>query len=249
MICALPIIQIVAHWEQVNETENKLPQQFIEKSFSDLESNALVLATQWDYFISPSLYYQFIRHERCDVTIVDKSLLQNRSWYFLQLAHKAPWLTGRIYPSVNLFLLELNKFEHDLPYNFAAIHSQWQNLLSQIVEQSLPDHPVYIDARIDQEFPPEYRRTPMGLFLRLTKKEDTSSYRPALASFSVWNATLPVAKDFTRYYCTILMRDVYWLAKQGEKDSAKVVLTEILHLEPDNYEAKWLAMQIKNNKF
>jgi len=250
IVCTLPIIQIVYNWVRVDETRNNIPQQFVEKTFSDLEPGAIVLASQWDYFISPSLYYQFIRHVRCDVTVVDKSLLQNRSWYFLQLEHNAPWLMERIHPNANLFLLELNKFEHDLPFNFTVIQSRWQNLLSEIIEQSLPDHPVYIDARIDQEFSPEYRRTPAGLFLRLTKKEDTTCYRSAFVPFTAWKTEQPVVKDFTRYYCMMLLRDVYWLSKQGEKDSAKKVLAEVLHLEPGNIEASWLLSNYgKNNKF
>jgi hypothetical protein len=250
MFCALPMMQVVHNWGRVDETGNTIPRQFVEKAFSDFESNAIVLASQWDYFISPSLYYQSIRYERCDVTVVDKSLLQNRSWYFLQLEHTAPWLMERIHSNSNLFLIELNKFEHDVPFNFTIIQSQWQNLLSEIVEQSLPDHPVYIDARIDQEFSPDYQRTPSGLFLRLTKKEDTTYYRSAVAPFSEWKTDQPVAKDFARYYCTILMRDVYWLAKQGKMESAKIPLAEVLRLEPGNYEAKWFVSKYgKNNKF
>jgi hypothetical protein len=244
MFCALPIIQIIHHWEKVDETEIKIPQQFVEKAFSDFEPNALVLASQWDYFISPSLYYQFIRHERFDVTVIDYSLLQNRSWYFLELEHNAPWLMERIHPSVKLFLRELNKFEHDIPLNLAIIQSQWKNLLSEIVEQSLPDHPVYIDMRIDQEFSSEYRRTPAGLFLRLTKKEDTTCYRSALAPFAVRKTDLPVVMDFTRYYCAMLVRDGSWLMKQGDKENAKKVINEVLHLEPGNFEAKWLDKQL-----
>ena len=244
MLCALPIIQIIHNGEKVDESGNKIPQQFVEKAFSDFEPNAIVLASQWDYFISPSLYYQFIRHERRDVTVVDKSLLQNRSWYFPELEHNAPWLMERIRPKVDPFLLELNKFEHDIPFNFTIIQSQWKNLLSEIVEQSLPDHPVYIDARIDQEFSSEYRRIPVGLFLRLTKKEDTTSYRSAFAHFAVRKTDLPVVIDFTHYYCAMLVRDGSWLMKLGDKDNAKKVFDEVLHLEPGNFEAKWLVKQL-----
>jgi hypothetical protein len=243
LLCVLPVIQIIQNWERVNESNNTIPQQFVEKAFSDFEPGAIVVASQWDYFISPSLYYQFIRHMRSDVTVVDKSLLQNRSWYFLQLEHHAQWLMNRIRPSANLFLTELNKFEHDAPFTLAVIQSRWQSVLSEIVEQALPDHPVYIDVRIDQEFPPEYRRTPSGLFLRLSKNEDTSYYRPAVAQFSVRKPDLPVARDFARYYSMMLMRDVYWLAKQGNMESAKIALAEVLRLEPDNYEANWYVKQ------
>jgi hypothetical protein len=248
MLCALPVIQIVHNRERVNESGNKVPQQFVEKAFSDFEPNAIVLASLWDYFISPSLYYQFILHKRLDVTVVDKSLLQNRSWYFLQLEHNAPWLMKRIRPSANYFIIELNQFEHELPFNFATIQSRWQNLLSEIVEQSLPDHPVYIDARIDQEFSPQYLRIPSGLFLRLTKKEDTTCYRSAFAPFSTWKTNQVVTKDFTKYYSTILMRDAYWLAKHGKMDSAKIALADVLHLEPGIYEANWLVKQISKKQ-
>ena len=241
IICALPFIQIIFNWEKVDETKNKIPQQFVEKAFFDLEPNAIVLASQWDYFISPSLYYQFIRHERCDVTVVDKSLIQNRSWYFLQLEHNAPWLMKQIHPAANLFLMELNKFENDIPFNHEVIQSRWQNLLSQIVEQSLPEHPVYIDARIDQEFSTEYHRTPAGLFLRLTREEDTAYYRPAFTHFTAWKTDQPVAKDFTQYYCTMLLRDASWLVKNGDIESAKKVLDDVLYLDPGNFEANWFV--------
>jgi hypothetical protein len=244
IFCALPIIQVIHNWEKVDETGNKIPQQFVEKAFSDFAPNAIVLASQWDYFISPALYFQFVRHDRRDVTVVDKSLLQNRSWYFLELEHNAPWLMVRIRPSVNLFLRELNKFEQDEPFNFAVIQSYWKNLLSEIVEQSFPDHPVYIDARIDQEFSSEYRRTPAGVFLRLTKNEDPASYRSSIAPFAARKKDEPVVKDFTRYYCTMLLQDGSWLAKHGEMDGAKKVLDEVLRLDPGNFEAKWLVQQI-----
>jgi hypothetical protein len=240
IICALPIIQIISHWERVNETVNKIPQQFVEKAFSDFEPNAIVLATQWDYFISPSLYYQFIRNEWRDITIIDKSLLQNRSWYFIQLQRHRPELMERIRSSANLFLEELDKFEHDIPFNFNIIQLCWQNLLNEIVEKSLPDHPVFIDARIDKEFSSAYSRTPAGLFLRLTKKEDATFYKTALAPFGVWDKKQPVAKDFEQYYIAMLLRDADWLLKKGRADEAKTVLAEVLRIEPDNFSASWM---------
>jgi hypothetical protein len=240
IICALPIMQIMSHWERVNETVNKIPQQFVEKAFSDFEPNAIVLATQWDYFISPLLYYQFIRNERHDITVIDKSLLQNRSWYFIQLQRHHPELMERIRSSANLFLEELDKFEHDIPFNFNIIQLCWQNLLNEIVETSLPDHPVYIDARIDKEFSSAYSRTPAGLFLRLTKKGDATFYKTALAPFGVWDKKQPVAKDFEQYYIAMLLRDADWLLKKGRADEAKTVLAEVLRIEPDNFSASWM---------
>jgi len=240
ILTILPIIQIINNWNGVDETKNILPQQFVWNAFTHFERNAIVVASQWDYFISPSLYYQFIRNERRDITIIDKSLLQNRSWYFMQLQRQFPELMERIRPSENLFLEELDKFEHDIPFNFNIIQSCWQNLLSEIVEKSLPDHPVYIDARIDKEFSSAYYRTPAGLFLRLTKKEDTTCYKTALAPFGIWDKKQPVAKDFEQYYIAMLVRDADWLLKNGRSIEAKTVLAEVLCIEPGNFSASWL---------
>ena len=248
LVCVLPLLQIGSNRERVDETNNRIPEEFVAKAFSDFEPHAVVLASQWDYFISPSLYYQFIRHQRPDVTVVDNSLLQDRSWYFLQLERNAPWLMERIRPSADLFLKQLYQFEHELPFQFAVIHMRWQNLVSQVVEQSLPDHPVYIDARLDQEFSPAYHRTPAGLFLRLTKQDEKECYRTAVTPFSSWKTDQPVAKDFSRYYCTMLVQDASWLVKQGQADSAMIFLNTVLRIDPGNFTAKWLVSQISKIK-
>jgi hypothetical protein len=245
ILTVLPIVQIMNNWNRVDETKNTLPQQFVQNAFSHFEPNAVVVASQWDYFISPSFYYQFIRNERRDVTIIDKSLLQNRSWYFMQFQRQFPELMERIRPSANLFLEELDKFEHDIPFNFNVIQSCWQNLLSEIVEKSIPDHPVYIDARIDQEFSSAYYRTPTSLFLRLTKKEDTTCYKTALAPFGIWDKKQPVAKDFEQYYIAMLIREADWLIRQGRTQMAKKIIFEVLRIEPGNLNASWLMKRIE----
>jgi hypothetical protein len=245
VLAVLPLFQIINHWNRVDEANNLLPQRFVSNAFSSLEPNTVVIASQWDYFISPSLYYQIIRNERRDITIIDKSLLQNRTWYFMQLQRRSPELMERIKPSADLFLGELNKFERDLPFDFRTIQSYWQNLLSDIIEKSLPDHPVYIDVRIDREFSSSYYRTPAGLFLRLTAKEDTTCYKTSLADFGIWDRKLPVANDFEQYYIAMLLHEADWLFKRGRANEGKKVLAEIIRMEPDNFSARWMLRQEK----
>ena len=84
--------------------------------------------------------------------------------------------------------------------------------------------------------------------MRLVKNEDTTYYYPAMAHFTAWKNDQPVAKDFTRYYCTMLMRDAYWLAKHREMDDAKKAVQEVLHLDPGNFEAQWFYKQISKGE-
>jgi hypothetical protein len=45
----------------------------------------------------------------------------------------------------------------------------------------------------------------------------------------------------------MLLRDAYWLAKEGKIDSAKNVLAEILELDPRNFEANRFSKQISKD--
>jgi hypothetical protein len=240
LILFIPVLQAAFNRSSTDESNSRIPQQFFEESVSRIEPNAVVIASQWDYFISPSMYYQLIRGIRRDVTIIDKSLLQNRSWYFLQLDRCDPGLMDRIRPDAGLFLVELNKFEHDLPFQFTIIAAYWRNLLASIAEKSIPDRPVYVDPRIEGEFPAKYKRIPSGLFLRLAEKEDTALYRCAVTDFMLENRDLAVEKDFKKYYMTMLSRDAEWLIKRGRTQEADRIISEILRIEPGNYFALWL---------
>jgi hypothetical protein len=240
----LPVLQLVYHWKNVEGTESILPSQFVAKTFSELEPNAVVFSTQWDYFISPALYYRFVEGRRRDLTIIDKSLLQDRSWYFDVLERQAPWLMERIGDGGRDFLAELHKFEHNKPFNFYTIQARWQRLLSDLVSKSIPDHPVYIDARIDREFPAVYRRIPEGFFLRLSGADNGSGFREAAFPLVGIDAENPVVKDFEQYYILMLLYDAQWLIGHGEIAKAKECLGEVLRIAPGNQAAMWMMGQL-----
>ncbi len=224
------VIQFAVNFKKCDESKSRAPQEFVEKAFADLEPNAVVIASMWDYFISPAWYYQYIRGERKDVIIIDKSLLQNRTWYFHQLKSQAPWLIERIYRTMDTFLIELSKFEKNQPYNYNKIYTCWQNLLSDIVEKSLIDRPVYVDLRINQEFSPLYKRIPTGLFLRISKNNETN-YKTALTAFSKWKIANPAIEDLQKYYFSILTNEANWLIGQHRREEAKMILNELMKIE------------------
>lgn len=241
MVVLLPVFQLLSNWNRASEADNFLAEEYVHQAFSKIEPNSIVISTQWDYFVSPAYYFQHIKKERPDITIIDKHLLQNRSWYFFQLERNARWLMDRIRLRANIFLKELNKFEHGIPFNFDSIQLAWQNLLGDIVEKSIIDHAVYIDARIDREFPASYYRIPCGFFLRLSEKLDTSYYRTSISRFVIPSGKKenPVVSDLKNYYILMLLRDLDWLKRWGRLDFAEKIKAEILKMEPDN-RVKWL---------
>ncbi len=163
-LCAL--LPIFVLYPRQNERQNYLVEDYTRNMFASLDSNAVVLSYQWDYWVSASYYDQLVRGERKDVTVIDKELLR-RSWYFNQLAVRYPWLVARSQKEIDAFLQELDKFEHELPYNSSVIEARYTVMIHSFIEKSLPDHPVYVCPEIEPGYTRGYQRVPIGLALRL----------------------------------------------------------------------------------
>ena len=91
-----------------------LVQDYTATLLANLKPNAVILSYQWDYFVSASYYFQYVKHIRTDVTVIDKELLR-RSWYYLQMKKNHPAVYEKSKKEIDGFLEELYKFEHDLP--------------------------------------------------------------------------------------------------------------------------------------
>jgi hypothetical protein len=134
--------------------------------FASFQPHALVLSYQWDFWVSASYYFQMVKGERLDVTVVDKELLR-RSWYLLQLERTHPWLIEQSREEVDAFSKELYKFEHDLPYDPAVIQARFVRMIQSFGEKSLSSRPVYVTSEIEPEFTAGFQRVPEGLAFRL----------------------------------------------------------------------------------
>jgi len=68
---------------------------------------------------------------------------------------------------VDAFLMELNKFEHGLPYNPAVIQARFVAMIASFVRRNLPARAVYVTPEIEGEFTQGLQRVPHGLAFRL----------------------------------------------------------------------------------
>lgn len=167
LLLAIPAVQVAAHYSSVDESDNFLTEDYVRTAFSNMEENALVLTYQWDYLVSPALYFQVVKKERPDIVVVDKELLR-RSWYFIYLKNRFPWLIERSQDKVDAFLRELNKFEHDLPYEPNVIETRFVAMINDFIDKSMNERPVYVGPEIEPEFGARLVRIPSGLMLRLS---------------------------------------------------------------------------------
>ncbi|MCX6138183.1 MAG: DUF2723 domain-containing protein [Ignavibacteriales bacterium] len=160
--------------DSADEHSNYLVEDYSRTILSSVQPNALILSFQWDYFVAGSYYLQIIKHERPDVVIIDKELLR-RSWYFKQLENNHPEVYNRSKAEIELFLAELFKFEHDLPYEAGAIESRYNDMINSFFDKNKSDRPLYVTSEIEQHLAAGYQRAPEGLLFRLY---DDSLYHP-----------------------------------------------------------------------
>ncbi len=221
LLIALPVVPYLLNRERVDESRNRIAEEFTMDVLQHLPPNAVVFSSQWDYFVSPALYLQSVRRVRPDVLVIDKSLLQNRSWYFMHLRSAVPALMQRCSSETDRFLVELAKFEHEQPFNPAVIQLRWNEFLAALVADALRDGPVLSDVRIEPEFPTQFIRTPAGLFFRLTPPGTTAapSY-PHLAEGS-GPAVGPVEQDLVLYQVQVCASFADWSQKQGNAEESR----------------------------
>lgn len=176
-ILLIGIMPLAFHFERADESGNFMVEDYTMNMFSSLEENALVLSYQWDYWVSASYYYQLVKHYRPDVVVVDKELLR-RSWYFLQLENRYPWLIKNSQREVDAFLKELHKFEHDAPYDPALIQARYVEMIRSMIMNAIPERPVYVTTEIEPEFTAGMQRVPEGLAFRVYADSSRYAVRP-----------------------------------------------------------------------
>jgi hypothetical protein len=165
-VIGVSLIPCSFHYGKTNESENYLVEDYTMNIFASLEPNALIFSFQWDYWVSASYYYQFVKGVRPDVVVVDKELLR-RSWYLEELDQRHPWLLRESETEVAAFRRELYRFEHDLPYNPNLIQARFVEMIWSFIRKSLVSRPVYVTSEIEPEFTRGLQRVPQGLALRL----------------------------------------------------------------------------------
>ncbi len=182
-VVACAMIPAVAHYREVDESENYLVEDYTRNMFASLRPGAVVFSFQWDYWVSASHYYQLVRGERTDIAVIDKELLR-RSWYFHVLEQRYPWLIEDSRREVEAFLKELYKFEHDLPYAYEVIEGRYAAMIRSFIERSMVSRPVYVTAEMEPQYTAGFRRVTEGLAFRLVRA-DSQEVGPSMPEFRI----------------------------------------------------------------
>ncbi len=216
---AAPLISCLHHYGDTDQSQDFMVEDYTMNMFASLDSNAVVLSYQWDYWVSASYYYQAVKHLRTDLIVIDKELLR-RSWYLRELEYRYPWLIEESRVEVEAFLEQLSRFEHDLPYDGRIIQARFEEMISSFVSRSMPHRPVYVTPEIEPEFTRGLQRVPAGLAFRLhadslfhTTPFPELAYRPIKGN----DQHSGIVKSL--YARALLARGDYY-ARQGQDEEA-----------------------------
>jgi hypothetical protein len=242
VVCLLPL---PLHYSMNDKSENFLVEDYATNMFASLDSNAIIISYQWDYFVSASYYFQTIEQWRNDVAVIDKELLR-RSWYFLQLKQHYPWLVERSQKEIDAFLIELDKFEHNIPYNYQTIENAFRGMISSFISKNYAERPVYVTPEIEAEYTQGYQRIPSGLAFRLLREgEPHPKILPI--KFSIRNAATngPMEELIWDLYARSYFHQAMYCSRKQEFENAMQLVNEALKLQPEKRELVALKERLK----
>ncbi|HRP01800.1 MAG TPA: DUF2723 domain-containing protein [Candidatus Kapabacteria bacterium] len=175
----LPLINIIFNLDVSNQSNNYLVEDYTKAVCSTLDSNAIIITAQWDYFNSAMIYYQNVENYRKDITIVEKELMR-RTWYPLQFERLYPALYNTSKREFQNYQLDLSKFESGSdPMSYPLIQNHYIEVFRSIIEKNIDTRPIYIGIDILETEPEIYKGyhiTPKGLSFKLSKSIDSSVY-------------------------------------------------------------------------
>jgi len=239
----LPGLQLYLNRSEVDESDNSLVADYTHNVLSGVQPNAVILSYQWDYFIAPVQYYQLVRKERPDVVVIDKELLR-RSWYFIQLKSRFPWLMERASMKVEDFLAELYKFEHDLPYDPRQIESRYVDMVNELIDGSMQDRPVYVGPEIEPEFGRQYQKVPTGLMFRLTRNPDSVQINPIRIEFHPASVETRLTRGLRGLYVQMLTSTGGYFLGKNRLSDADSCIEKALSVDPTYAPARTLRQAI-----
>lgn len=147
LIAAVILFQIFITHYKVDQSDKYIFEDYTKELIGSVSKNAIIFSYQWDYFISPSYYYQFVENYRRDAAVVDKELIR-RSWYFNQLDACYPGLLNGVRNEINLFLKALEPFEKDEQYNSQLLENLYRRIMTGLVSTNIDKRDFYVAPEV-----------------------------------------------------------------------------------------------------
>jgi hypothetical protein len=168
----IPVISLIINYSENNRSDEYLVPEYTRIMIENLEENAIIVSSQWDYWCSAFWYYQRVEDYRRDVVLIEHELLR-RTWFPDQLSR---WYPETILPcqnSIDQYMEELEKFESGKKYS-NMIQSYFVNMINCFIDTHFGERPIYVTLDVIQKEPDiarNYLKIPVGFAFRLEKEQ------------------------------------------------------------------------------
>lgn len=243
----LPGFLLFTNYGKNDESKNHFVKDYTFNVFNSAKQNSIIMSTQWDFWVSSSWYYQYVKGMRPDVMVVDKELFR-RGWYLRHIKVHYPDFYGRIKTEFDAYETELIKFEKfthkylepksELDRKeLEKIQLSFYNFLNAIVDKN-QDKNFYTTYEIEdvkapmEKFGKDYIRIPEGLLIKYTKSaEFDSTYKDPDFKFDYSNNTIYYYEFLMKNYYRALMLRANYLMNFEKYDEAEKLVNLAVEIE------------------
>lgn len=243
----LPVFPLLFNYASNDESKNYYVKDYMFNVFNSAKPNSIIMSTQWDFWVSASWYYQYVKGIRPDVIVIDKELLR-RMWYLRHIKIHYPIIYERTKKEFDAYEAELVKFENFTDRylepktefdkkELEKIRIAFLNFLNALVD-NFPDKNFYTTYDIEdvnvpfEKFGKDYVRIPEGLLMRYSKqKEYDSNYVDPDYKIEITNSTIYYYEFLMRNYYRALIFRVNYLMNYEQYDKAEQLLKIAMDIE------------------
>ena len=255
LICLIPLSQ---NFSKVDESKNYFVDDYTLNIFRSAPENSIIFSTQWDFWISSSIYQQYVRNIRPDIIVIDKELMR-KSWYMHHIEKLFPGVYEKSQLEFVSYLTELRKFEKNPDrytkpltetdrQDLKKIQTTFLNLLNSIVDNNYGERSIFTTFEIEQEnnerFGKDYTRVPEGLLIKYSKDKGYVEYTEPEMKYTITaNEGYHYNFIMTAYYNAFLSRANY-LMNYSKYDEAEKFIKRAMEVKPNAPDAKQLMNKL-----
>jgi hypothetical protein len=165
----IPILNLSINIAHTNKSEDALVKEYAYNLADNVEQNAIIFSSQWDFFVGPFIYLQNVENYRKDIVIFETELVR-RTWYPKQFAKTHPEIYNQSKSQFIEYEQILELFESDKPYNRNEIQQHYVNLQKSIIDNYINQRPIYATLETyanNLDIFNNYKVVPFGFALRV----------------------------------------------------------------------------------
>ena len=209
-------------------------EDFAKSTLNSTKPNSIVLTYLWDYFVSPSYYFQLVEKYRPDIAVVDKELLR-RSWYYGQINRQHPGLLDRVKTEVNMFEDALKPFERNEAFDSNLLENLYRKIMTNLISTNAEQKHIYISSELVEnemqkgEFilPEGYTIVPDNLLFRVVKGNEYVPVSDPLFTIRLPRTRTKYINFMENAVGTMLARRALYEIQFNKIDRARIYIEKI----------------------